>query len=138
MFLEKFFEDSVLLYPNTIAIEQGEIKYTYLEAEKTANKLGNFLKTKCIGPGEKVAIMLPRCAQVPIVMLGVLKAGAAYIPLDPEIPVDRVNFIMEDADAKLLITSDEILERIGSQLKHHRIFNLSLIHISEPTRLGMI
>lgn len=124
MFLEKFFEDSVLLYPNTIAIEQGEIKYTYIEVEKTANKLGNFLKIKCIGPGEKVAIMLPRSAQVPIVMLGVLKAGAAYIPLDPEIPADRVNFIMEDADAKLLITSDEILERIGLQLKHHRIFNI--------------
>jgi non-ribosomal peptide synthetase-like protein len=124
MFLETFFEDSVLLYPNKIAIEQGEIKYTYLEVEQTANKLGNFLKTKCIGPEDKVAILLPRCAQVPIVMLGVLKAGAAYIPLDPEIPADRVNFIMEDADAKLLITSNEILNRIGLQLKHNRIFNI--------------
>src|SRR5450759_4270059 len=124
MFLEKFFEDSVLLYPNTIAIEQGEIKYTYIEVEKTANKLGNFLKIKCIGPGEKVAIMLPRSAQVPLVMLGVLKAGAAYIPLDPEIPADRLNFIMEDANAKLLITADEILERIGLQLNRHSIFNI--------------
>ena len=124
MFLEKVFEDSVLLFPNKIAIEQGETKYTYIEVERAANKLGNFLKTKCIGPEDKVAILLPRCAQVPIVMLGVLKAGAAYIPLDPEIPADRVNFIMEDSDAKLLITSNEILNRIGLQLKHNRIFNI--------------
>jgi len=124
MFLEKFFEDSVLLFPNAIAIEQGEIKYTYIEIEHTANKIANFLKAKGIGPEEKVAILLPRCAQVPIMMLGVLKAGAAYIPLDPEIPADRVNFIMEDAEAKLLITSDEIIESIGLQLNQHLIFNI--------------
>ena len=126
MYLEKIFEDSVLLFPDKIAIEQGEIKYTYLEAEQAANKLGNFLKSKGIGPEDKVVILLPRCAQVPIVMLGVLKAGAAYIPLDPEIPADRLNFIIEDADAKLLITSNKILDRIGSQLKHNRIFNIDL------------
>ena len=114
MFLEKFFEDSVLIYPNATAIEQGEIKYTYVEVEHISNRLAHFLKAKEIGPEDKVAILLPRCAQVPIVMLGVLKAGAAYIPLDPEIPADRVNFITEDAQAKLLITSNEILERIGS------------------------
>jgi len=124
MLLEKFFEDSVLLYPNKIAIEQGETKYTYPEVEKIANKLAHFLITKGIGPEEKVVILLPRCAQVPLVMLGVLKAGAAYIPLDPEIPADRLNFIMEDANAKLLITADEILERIGLQLNRPSIFNI--------------
>lgn len=124
MFLEKFFEDSVLIYPNATAIEQGEIKYTYVEVEHISNRLAHFLKAKEIGPEDKVAILLPRCAQVPIVMLGVLKAGAAYIPLDPEIPADRVNFITEDAQAKLLITSNEILERIGSHLNQQLIFNI--------------
>ncbi len=124
MFLENFFEDSAILYPNAIAIEQGDIKYTYTEVEHAANKLAHFLKTKSIGSEDKVVILLPRTAQVPIVMLAVLKAGAAYIPLDPEIPADRVNFIMEDASAKLLITSDIIIERIGSQLNKHPIFNI--------------
>ena len=124
MFLDKFFEDSVLLYPDKIAIEQGDIKYTYSEVEQIANKLAQFLISKGMGPEEKVTILLPRCAQVPIIMLGVLKAGAAYIPLDPEIPADRLNFIMEDANAKLLITSDEILERIGLKLNHYSIFNI--------------
>jgi non-ribosomal peptide synthetase component F len=57
-------------------------------------------------------------------MLGILKAGATYIPLDPEIPADRVNFIMEDAGAKLTITSNEILDRIGEQLSSFPIFNI--------------
>jgi non-ribosomal peptide synthetase-like protein len=124
MFLDNFFENSVILYPNNIAIEQGETKYSYAQAEQKANKLANFLKTQSLGPEDKVVILLPRIADVPIVMLGVLKTGAAYIPLDPEIPANRVNFIMKDAEAKLLITSDEILSRIGSQLKPFPIYNI--------------
>ena len=124
MFLEQFFEDSVSAYPNAIALEQGKIKYTYAEVEHTANKLAHLLRAKGIGPEDKVVILLPRSSMVPIMMLGVLKAGAAYIPLDPEIPADRVNFIMEDAGAKSLITSDLILERIGSQLNTHPVFNI--------------
>lgn len=113
MFLENFFESSVKTFPNNTAIEEGEKQYTYLEAEKNANKLANYLKGQSIGSEDKVTILLPRCAEVTIAMLGILKSGAAYIPLDPEIPADRVNFIMEDANSKLLITSNEILDRIG-------------------------
>lgn len=124
MFLENFFESSVLSYPCSVAIEEGDTQYTYVEADKMANKLAHFLKSKDIGPEDKVVILLPRMYQVPIVMLGVLKAGAAYIPLDPEIPAERVNFIMQDAGAKLLITSDIILGRIGEQLNPQPIFNI--------------
>ena len=124
MFLEQFFENSAVSYPNAIAIEQDEIKYTYSEVDLTANKLAHFLKTRGIGREDKIVILLPRCSLVPIVMLGVLKSGAAYIPLDPEIPADRVNFILADAGAKLLITSDLILERIGSKLNRHAVFNI--------------
>jgi non-ribosomal peptide synthetase-like protein len=124
MFLENYFENSALSFPNNIAIEEGEKQYTYLEAERKANQLANYLKGLSIGPEDKVTILLPRCAEVTIAMLGVLKAGAAYIPLDPEIPADRVNFIMEDANAQLLITSDEILDRIGGQLASFPIFNI--------------
>ena len=124
MFLDHFFEKSAVRYPDAIAIEQGSIHYTYSDVEHTANRLANFLREKDIAPEEKVVILLPRCAEVPITMLGVLKAGGAYIPLDPEIPADRVNFIMKDSGAKLLITSDTILEYISSQLDQHPIFNI--------------
>jgi len=124
MFLDSFFENSVDRFPDAIAIEQGATQYTYLEAEQTANRLAHLLRHNGIGPEEKVVILLPRYAEVPIMMLGVLKAGGAYIPLDPEIPAERVNFIMQDSGAKLIITSDQILERMGAQLDHHPLFNI--------------
>ena len=124
MYLENYFEESVRKYPNNIAIEEGNKRYTYTETEQTANRLACYLQQQGIKPEDKVVILLPRRAEVIIVMLGILKAGAAYIPLDPEIPAERVNFIMEDADAKLLISSDEILEKIGSQFNPFTIYNI--------------
>ena len=129
MFLDHFFEKSAALRPEAIAIEQGETKYTYSEVEHTANRLAHFLKLKGIASEEKVVILLPRCAQVPVTMLGVLKAGGAYIPLDPEIPAERVSFIMEDSGAKLIITSDEILERISSIRDQYPIFNINQLNL---------
>ena len=127
LFLDEYFERSAVQYPDAVAIEQGEKKYTYSEAETLANKFAHYLKEKGVAPEEKVAILLPRCAEVYIVMLGILKAGGAYIPLDPEIPAERVNFIMEDSGAKLLITSGEILERILGKLSSFPLFDLDLL-----------
>ena len=124
MYLDVFFEKAAELYADAIAIEQGEILYTYRQANETANRLAHLLRSKDIGSEDKVVILLPRCAFVPIAMLGVLKAGAAYIPLDPEIPADRVNFIMEDSGAKMIITSYSILERIGAELDTYLLFNI--------------
>ena len=122
--LDIFFERSAQLFPNNIAIENGNVKMTYDDVDKLANQFAHFLKSKSIAPEEKAVILLPRCEYIYPAMLAVLKAGGAYIPLDAEIPADRVNFIMQDSGAKLLITSNEILERIGSQLDNHLIFNV--------------
>jgi len=124
MFLDDCFEKAAEMYPDAVAIEQGETIYTYRQVDLTANKLAHYLQSKGIVPEDKVVILLPRSAFVPIAMLGVLKAGAAYIPLDPEIPADRVNFIMEDSGAKLIISSDSILQRIGLETGTHTLFNI--------------
>ncbi len=124
MLLEHFFEQSATQFPDAIAIEQGERRFSYAETDITANRIAHYLRKTGIGPEEKVVILLPRCAEVIVIMLSVLKAGGAYIPLDPEIPAERVNFIMEDSGAKLLITDNEILERVGTQLKTQFICNI--------------
>jgi len=116
MLLDQFFEQSAYLHPEAVAIENSGRKITYRDTELMSNRLANWLIGIGIGPGEKVVILLPRCAEVIIAMLGVLKSGGAYIPLDPEIPAERVNFIMEDSGARLLITADEILDRLGHLL----------------------
>ncbi len=124
MYLDRYFEQSAERFPDAIALEQGDKKYTYSEVEATANRLAHYLLDKGIGPEQKVIILLPRCAEVIMVMLGVLKAGGAYIPLDPEIPAERVNFIIEDSEARLLITADEILKRLEPQIKSIPVFNI--------------
>ncbi len=125
-FLDYYFEQSAIQYPDAVAIEQGERKFTYAETEALANRFAHYLTSMGVLPEEKVAILLPRCAEVYIMMLGILKAGGAYIPLDPEIPAERVNFIMEDSNAKLLVTANEILERISPQLKSFPLFNIDI------------
>ena len=123
-FLDSYFENTARKYPNNLAIEDGESKKTYVEVDKLSNQFAHFLHGKGIAPEEKVVLLLPRSGHIYVAMLGVLKAGGAYIPLDAEIPADRVNFIMQDSGAKLIITSNEILDRIGSQLSGHLIFNV--------------
>ena len=124
MLLEHFFEQSATLLPDAIVIEQGDRRFSYAETDAITNRIAHRLREMGIGPEEKAVILLPRCAEVIVMMLSVLKAGGAYIPLDPEIPAERVSFIMEDSGAKLLITSDEILERIGAQLESTPIYNI--------------
>jgi non-ribosomal peptide synthetase-like protein len=123
-FLDQFFEDSVRLCPDKLAIECGETHYTYSEVEQLSNRLAYYLQEQGVAPEEKVVILLPRVAEVYIVMLAVLKAGGAYIPLDPEAPGERVNFIMHDSKAKMLITADTILEHLSSHLDNHPLFNI--------------
>ena len=121
--LHRLFERSADHYPHQIAIEDTGVGYTYLEVERQANQLAHYLAGQGVGPDQKVAIMLPRSSYVYIAMLGVLKAGGAYIPLDPEIPGERVDFIMEDSKALVLITCSSILERVGPNLSNRKIFN---------------
>ena len=123
-FLDDFFEAAAKRYPDLPAIEQGSKVYSYADVSMLSNKLAHYLREKGIAPEEKAVILLSRRAEVYIAMLGILKAGGAYIPLDPEIPAERVNYIMEDSEAKLIITDNEILGQISSQLNDFELFNM--------------
>jgi len=124
MLLHQLFEDAAGRFPSNIAIEDNGTAITYAEVECRANKLAHYLTEKGVGPDQKVGIMLPRTAFVYIAMLGVLKAGGSYIPLDPEIPGERVDFILEDSGALLLVSSAEVLDRIGGKLEGRQVFNV--------------
>ena len=124
-FLDHYFHYSAILFPDAIAIEQGDKKFTYAETDALANRFAHFLIEKGVCSGHKAVILLPRCAEVYIMMLGVLKAGGAYVPLDPEILAERANYIMVDSEAKILITSNEILDRMAMGSKPQLLFNIN-------------
>lgn len=102
--LHEFFESAADRESERPAIICGPTELTYRELEQRANRLAHCLRARGIGSEDRVAILLPRSERVYEAMLGVLKAGAAYVPLDPEIPTDRLEFILADSGAKCLVT----------------------------------
>uniref|UniRef100_A0A486XU95 Malonyl CoA-acyl carrier protein transacylase n=1 Tax=Rheinheimera sp. BAL341 TaxID=1708203 RepID=A0A486XU95_9GAMM len=101
----KWFEQQVVKTPDAIAIDDasGSDALSYNELNNKANQLAAQLGEMNIGVGDKVAVFMPSCTDVVATMLGIMKSGAAYIPLDLSFPIDRVNQITTDSGSKLLI-----------------------------------
>ena len=89
---------------------------SYLELDERSNQLAHLLRSRSIGPDSIVALCLHRSPQLVISILAVLKAGAAYLPLDPDLPQERLSFIINDARPALLICADDLIERLPSPL----------------------
>ena len=77
---------------------------TYRELNESANQLAHYLRARGVGPDTFVAIAVERSLEMIIGLLGILKAGGAYVPLDPTYPEDRLQFMLEDTNAPVLIT----------------------------------
>lgn len=102
--LHKLFEHTAFKYPDHIALENKQVKKTYRTLDQRANQLANQLIKQGVKPGDFVGILMKRRPEVFISMLAIMKAGAAYVPLDSGYPEDRVNFILQDCNARLVIT----------------------------------
>ncbi len=97
-------EDAARETPDAQAVTAGGLTLSYRELDQRANELAHLLFQQGIGPGALVAICLDRTVQLPIALAGVLKAGAAYVPLDPTHPEDRIRYMLEDARVACVIT----------------------------------
>ncbi|RBL91143.1 non-ribosomal peptide synthetase [Chitinophaga flava] len=99
------FEQTVSTYPNHLALEFEGKQYTYAALNAITNSLAHYLRnTHKVKPNEVVAFMIPKSDKAIITILGILKAGAAYLPIDPAYPEERIKFTLEDSGTKLLIT----------------------------------
>ncbi|MBP9192712.1 MAG: amino acid adenylation domain-containing protein, partial [Ignavibacteria bacterium] len=112
--------------PDYIALDYENEKVTYIELNERANQFAHYLKDKGIKAETLVPICIDRSIEMIIAIFGILKAGAAYVPIDPEYPEDRMQFMLEDIDASLLVTSRKTFEN-GLILPH--IKDLEIIEI---------
>ena len=103
------FEELVQTIPDHTAVVFKDKKYTYRELDEISDRLGKYIASQGIGSEDVVSILIPRCEYMAIAPMGVIKAGAAYQPLDPTYPRDRLMYMMEDSSAKLLIADRELL-----------------------------
>ncbi|PWI41636.1 non-ribosomal peptide synthetase [Streptomyces sp. ICBB 8177] len=105
--VSELFEAQVARTPDAPALEfDGEV-LTYRQLNARANRMARALIAHGAGPGRRVALHLDRSTDQIAVLLGVLKTGASYVPLDPHYPADRVAFMLDDADVRLVVTGDE-------------------------------
>jgi amino acid adenylation domain-containing protein len=100
------FEEQVQATPSNIALVFGEEQLTYAELNHRANRLGRHLQSKGIKEESLVAILLESSTDMIVAMLGILKAGAAYVPVDTHYPADRIQYLLEDSGCKLVITTE--------------------------------
>lgn len=103
----------VLANPAAPAVTNGDVTLTFAELDSQSNRIARALSAVGVTPESLVAIALPRSADVIAAILGVLKAGAGYLPLDTTNPVDRISYIIEDAAPNAVITSTTERDSLG-------------------------
>jgi amino acid adenylation domain-containing protein len=113
--IHQLFEAQVSKTPEAIAVSDGEHTLSYEELNRRANQLAHFLQRTGVGPEHCVGICLGRSVRMIVCMLGVLKSGAAYLPLDPAYPAQRLSFMMEDAGARVVLTAGGLVEGVDGR-----------------------
>ncbi|MEY3740510.1 MAG: hypothetical protein RLZZ192_1186, partial [Pseudomonadota bacterium] len=111
LMLPEWFEQHVITSPNEVAVSFAGHTLTYAELDAKANQLAHYLRSKQIGPDDIVAVALDRSVDMVVALLAALKAGAAYLPLDPAYPLERLSFMLGDSQARCVITAGAILTR---------------------------
>ncbi|MCM3186402.1 amino acid adenylation domain-containing protein [Priestia megaterium] len=110
--LPELFEKQVTKNPQNTAIVFENTKLTYEELNIKANKLAHLLISKGVGPEQFVALALPRSLDMIVGLMAVLKTGAAYLPLDPEYPHERIMFMLGDAKPTCILTSSGLVSKL--------------------------
>ena len=108
--IHHLFEDQVRRRAENIAVVFEEEQLTYAELDARANQLARYLQKLGVGPERTVGICLERSVEMIVALLGIFKAGAAYLPLEPTAPTERLKFMLEDSRAQVLLTHSQLLE----------------------------
>jgi len=110
--VHKLFEEQVSKTPDKVALEFREERLTYNELNEKANQLANYLRENGIRKESIVGIMIGHSIELVIGILGVLKAGGAYLPIDPNYPRDRINYMIEDSKSKMILINFDAYDDI--------------------------
>ena len=108
------FEEQVKMHPDNIAIICNDKTLTYDELNKKANSLAHLLIEKGIGANDIVCVMTNRSFETIVCMMAILKAGAAFFNVDPNYPIERTKYYLEDSKTKYVLTQAELKDRVSS------------------------
>ena len=112
--VHELFSEQAKLHPERIAVRASNGQLTYAELELASNRLAQRLRALGVGPGSFVGLYLNRCVEQIVAILGVFKAGGAYLPLPPDYPAERIAFMLQDTGAEVLLTRSAESQELGS------------------------
>lgn len=107
------FEKQVAEGPDRLAVKDGQRSLTYAELNRSANRLARAILARGSDRSRPVAVLLPHGADAVIAILAALKAGRIYVAIDPSYPRERVEYLLEDSQAELLVSNDALLPALG-------------------------
>src|SRR6267143_996509 len=108
----RLLEGQVARHPTKTAVACEEKSLTYSELNARANQLARHLRALGVGRDSVVGICIDRSLEMAVAILGILKSGGAYLPLDPEYPLERLVFMIEDARPRLVVTKSSLAKRL--------------------------
>jgi amino acid adenylation domain-containing protein len=111
--IHDLFEQQVSRAPDGVAVTFEGRSLTYGELNRRANQLAHYLREKGVGPETRVAMCVERSSEMIAGILGILKAGAAYVPLDPALPAERLAYIIEDIDPPVVLADRNLTDRLA-------------------------
>lgn len=140
------FEEQVNRTPNNVAIIENHRSLTYKEVNERANQIARYLRSNGIASESIIGIMLERSSDMIVGILGILKAGAAYLPINPNLPLERMNYIIQDSKINILLTNGSVEQDIifsGSIIdmndsKIEQLDNKNLHLVTKPNSLAYV
>jgi amino acid adenylation domain-containing protein len=116
--LQQLLSASALRCPEKIAVSARGRTLSYRELEERSNQLAHLLRERGVAKGDRVGLFFPKCVESLVCMLGVLKAGGVYVPLDPQAPADRIAYILGDCGVRVLLTNAEKRKALDARTLH--------------------
>ena len=111
--MHELFEEQVEKTPNAAALVYEEQELSYVELNRRANQLAHYLRKLGVKPDDLIGVCMERSVEMVVALLGVLKTGGAYVPLEPEYPVERLRYMIKDAGLKLVLSHHGLWESAG-------------------------
>ncbi|MCH8246793.1 MAG: amino acid adenylation domain-containing protein [Bacteroidetes bacterium] len=110
--------EQVARTPDRTAVVFETEHLSYLELEQRSNRLAHYLRDSGVAPGDLIGVCLNRSADLVVALLGILKTGAAYVPVDPDFPTRRIGYMIEDAEMHYMVTEDALCSRLSDHELH--------------------
>ena len=111
--IHQLFEEQVRLTPEAVAVNDEKEQLSYAELNARSNRLAHYLREQGVGAEVLVGICMERSVEMVVSLLAILKAGGAYVPLDPTYPEQRLNYMLQDAGVRLLLSERKLWARMA-------------------------